>query len=40
MSLKRGEITGLWIWMAIVWIILAWVNNDFLWFRPLWQQVF
>lgn len=40
MTLKRGEITGLWIWIGIAWIILSWVNQDFLWFRPLLRQIF
>lgn len=40
MSLKRGEVAGLWVWMAVVWVILAWVNHDFLWFRPIWRQIF
>jgi hypothetical protein len=40
MSLKRGEVAGLWIWVAVVWLILAMVFQDFLWFRPLWEQVF
>lgn len=40
MTLKRGEIAGLWVWIGIAWLILAWVNQDFLWFRPLLRQVF
>lgn len=40
MSLKRGEVAGLWIWFGIVWIILAVVYKDFLWFISLWHEVF
>lgn len=40
MTLKRGEITGLWLWIGVAWLVLAWVNQDFLWFRPLLRQVF
>ena len=40
MTLKRGEIAGLWVWIGVAWLILAWVNQDFLWFRPLMRQVF
>lgn len=40
MTLKRGEIAGLWVWIGVAWLILAWVNQDFLWFRPLLRQVF
>lgn len=40
MTLKRGEIAGLWLWIGAAWIILAWVNQDLLWFRPIWRQIF
>jgi hypothetical protein len=39
MQWKRGEVMGLWVWIAVAWLILAWVFNDFWWFRPLMRQL-
>lgn len=38
--LKQGEVIGVWVWIAAVWIILALVFGDFWWFRPLFRQLF
>lgn len=38
--LKRGEVVGVWVWILVMWIILALVNHDFWWFRPLFRQYF
>ncbi|MDT8436443.1 MAG: hypothetical protein RRA92_06770 [Gemmatimonadota bacterium] len=37
--LKKGEILGLWVWVIVAWLILAWVFGDFWWFRPLWREI-
>lgn len=39
MTLKRGEVMGLWVWIAVVWLILAWVFKDFWWFRPFLREL-
>lgn len=38
--LKRGEVVGVWVWVIVVWIILALAFQDFWWFRPLYRQLF
>ena len=38
--LKRGEVIGVWVWIIVVWIILAVVFQDFWWFRSLFRQFF
>ena len=38
--LKRGEVFGVWVWILVVWGILAVVFNDFFWFRPLFRDLF
>lgn len=38
--LKRGEVVGVWVWIAVMWAILAMVFKDFFWFRPLFRQFF
>ena len=38
--LKTGEVVGVWVWGAVVWIILAFAFGDFWWFRPLYRQLF
>lgn len=38
--LKQGEVFGVWIWVIVVWVILAFAFGDFWWFRALYQQFF
>jgi hypothetical protein len=37
--LKKGEVVGLWVWILVIWILLAYTFHDFWWFRPLARQM-
>lgn len=38
--LKKGEVMGVWAWIVVIWVILAFTFHDFWWFRPLYRQLF